>query len=102
MQSPETAVSEAYKGTPADEIAKRMPAKHGKQPGDPRKAGRSIVEAVTGTGFASETKGMGVLRLPLGKDAVQRAYAKIEGFRENVGKGKRISESAVFDELLEK
>jgi NAD(P)-dependent dehydrogenase (short-subunit alcohol dehydrogenase family) len=102
VQSPETPVSEAYKGTPADEIAKRMPAMHGKQPGDPRKAGRLIVEAVTGTGLAGETKGMGVLRLPLGKDAVQRAYTKIDGFRENVEKVKHVSESAVFDELLEK
>lgn len=95
-------VSEPYKGTPADKIAKRMAGVHGKQAGDPAKAGRLIVEAVTGTGVAGEVKGMGVLRLPLGKDAVQRAYTKIDGLKENVEKVRHVSESAVFDELIEK
>lgn len=102
VQSPESGVSEPYRGTPADEIAKRISSMHGKEAGDPAKAGRLIVEAVTGTGVAGEVKGTGVLRLPLGKDAVQRAYTKINGMKENVEKVRHVSESAVFDELMEK
>jgi hypothetical protein len=98
----DSGLSEAYQGTPADEIAKRMADTHGKQAGDPAKAGRLIVEAVTGTGVGGEVKGMGVLRLPLGKDAVQRSYRMINGLTENVEKVKHVSETAVFDELIEK
>lgn len=88
--------SDAYKGTPADEFAKTMRGVHGKQPGDPEKLGQAIVEAVTGEGKGKDTQGY--LRLPLGKDAVQRANAKIKSFSENVEKVKHISEWAVFDE----
>lgn len=75
-----------------------MQGVHGKQPGDPAKAGRIIVGAVTGTGVAGEVKRLGLLRLPLGKDAVQRAYTKMDSWRENVDKVKHVSESAVFEE----
>jgi hypothetical protein len=75
-----------------------MAGVHGHQPGDPAKAGRIIVEAVTGTGAAADVKGNGLLRLPLGKDAVQRMHTKIEALRKNVEAVKNISESAVFDE----
>ena len=89
-------MSEAYKGTAADEIAKRMRGVGGKQPGDPAKAGKIIVDVVTGRGSGKDVDGL--LRLPLGKDAVQRAYAKIDGFRANVEKVRHTSESAVFDD----
>lgn len=70
---------------------------HGKQTGDPAKAGQIIVEAVTATGRGKGAEGY--LHLPLGKDAVQRAYTKINSFSANVESVKHISESAVFDEL---
>jgi hypothetical protein len=73
-----------------------MKGVHGKQPGDPAKAGQAIVEVVTKAGKGSDAEG--VLRLPLGKDAVQRAYTKMEGFGKDVAKVKHISESVVFDE----
>jgi NAD(P)-dependent dehydrogenase (short-subunit alcohol dehydrogenase family) len=89
-------VSEPYKGTVADQLAERMRGVHGKQPGDPEKAGQAIVEAVTKTGRGADTEGL--LRLPLGKDAVIRAQTKISSFSKNVEKVKHISEWAVFDE----
>ena len=89
-------VSEPYKGTPADQIAQRMRGVHGKQAGDPEKAAQAIVEAVTGTERGADVEGQ--LRLPLGKDAVQRAYTKIKNFGENVERVKHISESVVFDD----
>ena len=79
----------------ADQIAQRMRGVHGKQAGDPEKAAQAIVDAVTGAGQGKDVEGL--LRLPLGKDAVQRANTKIQGFSENVEKVKHISESVVFD-----
>lgn len=93
VQSPE--LSEPYKGTPVDQMAQRMAGMHGKQAGDPAKAGQAIVEVVTGSGRGKDVEG--ALRLPLGKDAVQRAYTKINSFSANVEKVKHISEWAVFD-----
>ena len=90
----ETPLSEAYRGTPAGEIVERMKTVHGKQPGDPVKAARVIVEVVSRGG---EVDGK-VIRLPLGRDAVQRAYAKIEHFSKNVEDVKGISESVGFDD----
>ena len=87
---------EAYVGTPADEIRKRISSSHGKQPGDPDKAADAIVEAVTGNGRGKDVQGL--IRLPLGKDAVARANAKFANFKENVDKVKHISESVLFPE----
>ena len=94
VESPE--LSEPYRGTVSEELGKRMAGVHGKQAGDPAKAGQAIVEVVTGAGRGKEVEG--VLRLPLGKDAVERAYTKINSFGANVEKVKHISEWAVFDE----
>ncbi|KAJ8612598.1 hypothetical protein MRB53_037334 [Persea americana] len=89
-------VSEAYKGTAADETARRISGMHGMQPGDPIKAARAIVEAVTRTGRGKDVDGC--LRLPLGKDAVQRAGVKIKGFTKDVETTRHIAESVTFDE----
>lgn len=89
-------ISEPYRGTIADQLAQRMKGVHGKQPGDPEKAAQAIVDTVTKVGRGADVEG--VLRLPLGKDAVQRAYAKLESFSKDVEKVKHISESIVYDE----
>ena len=89
-------VSEPYIGTPAHQLAQRMRGVHGMQAGDPEKAAQAIVEAVTGAGRGVDVEGQ--LRLPLGIDAVQRAYAKIQNFGENVERVKHISESVVFQD----
>ena len=78
------------------QIARRISGGHGKQPGDPEKAAQAIVEAVTGVGKGKDVEGF--LRLPLGKDAVQRAKTKIKAFGDNVEAVKHVSEWAVFDE----
>ena len=96
IQSPEE-ISEPYKGTPADLIAQRISSTHGQQPNDPQKAGQALIEAVTGSGRGKDVEGC--LRLPLGKDAVQRAYTKINDFSSNVEKVKHISEWTGFDEV---
>ena len=94
VMEPEGGIPEAYLGTPADDIRKRLSTIGGKQPGDPNKAANTIVEAVTKANASKDVQR--VLRLPLGKDGVIRANTKINTFKENVDKVKHISESVVF------
>lgn len=96
VDKPECVMSEAYKGTMADLTAQRITAGHGRQAGDPKKAAQAIVEVVTGTGRGSGLEE--VQRLPLGRDAVQRAYVKIRSLTEDVERTKEVAEWAVFDE----
>ena len=84
------------KGIITDKLAQRMRCIHSKQAGDPEKAAQAIVDVVTGAGKGKDIDRL--LRLALGKDAVQRANTKIQGFKGNVDKVKHISESVVFDE----
>ncbi|EMC97878.1 hypothetical protein BAUCODRAFT_67463 [Baudoinia panamericana UAMH 10762] len=95
VDKPSNIISEPYKGTIADKTAQRITAGHGKQAGDPAKAAEAIIEVVTG-----ECRGVNlrhVLRLPLGKDAVQRARSKIESFTRDIDSCKQLAEWASFD-----
>ncbi|KAK4555404.1 hypothetical protein LTR86_007701 [Recurvomyces mirabilis] len=99
VNKPEQVISEAYKGTTADDAAKRITAGHGRQAGDPVKAAQAIVEVVTGTGRGAELKD--VFRLPLGKDAVSRASVKMASFSKDVERCKSLAEWACFEEDYE-
>jgi hypothetical protein len=50
-------LSEAYKGTMVDYVSQAVIAMHGKQPTDPRKAAKRIVEMVMSTRVVGETVG---------------------------------------------
>jgi len=95
VDKPEQVISEAYKGTAADKAARRITAGHGRQAGDPVKAAQAIVEVATGTGSGAELKD--VFRLPLGKDAVARAYVKMDSFSKDVERCKGLAQWATFD-----
>ncbi|KAK4540615.1 hypothetical protein LTR36_009045 [Oleoguttula mirabilis] len=96
VDKPADILSEPYKGTTSDMTAQRITAGHNRQAGDPVKAAQAIIEVVTGTGRGKDLRD--VLRLPLGKDAVQRAYVKIQSLTEDVARTKELAEWAVFDE----
>ena len=64
----------------------------GNQPGDPKKAADRIVEVVTGKGMAGRLKG-NVLRIPLGKDCVERFEAKVRTMSEDLEKAREIAGS---------
>jgi len=96
VDKPEGVISEPYKGTVSDLTARRITAGHRRQAGDPVKAARAIVNVVTGTGRGKQLTD--VFRLPLGKDAIQRAYVKIKSLTDDVERTKSIAEWAVFDE----
>jgi NAD(P)-dependent dehydrogenase (short-subunit alcohol dehydrogenase family) len=88
-------ISEPYKDTIADKTAQRITAGHGRQAGDPVKAAQAIVEVVASTGRGADLKD--ILRLPLGRDAVTRAHAKIDSFSSDVGRCRELANWASFD-----
>ncbi|KAK3110322.1 hypothetical protein LTR53_015487 [Teratosphaeriaceae sp. CCFEE 6253] len=96
VDTPKDTMSAPYKGTTADKTAQRITAGHGKQAGDPVKAAQAVIEVVTGTGRGSDLQD--VLRLPLGKDAVTRAHAKIKSFSQDVERSEDIARWACFEE----
>ncbi|KAK5117462.1 hypothetical protein LTR85_008847 [Meristemomyces frigidus] len=99
VEKPDSVISEPYKGTISDLTAQRITAGHRRQAGDPVKAAQAIVAVVTGTGRGKDLQD--VLRLPLGKDAVQRANVKIRSLTEDVERTKELAEWAVFDETYD-
>ena len=75
-------MSEAYRGSPVEETLKYMDNLNGTQKGDSEKAAARIFEVVTGTGMGREFGGQH-LRLPLGKDCLDRFETKMGALREN-------------------
>ncbi|KAK3628139.1 hypothetical protein LTR56_014268 [Elasticomyces elasticus] len=88
-------ISEPYKDTVADKTAQRITAGHGRQAGDPVKAAQAVFEVVAGTGRGADLKD--ILRLPLGRDAVTRAHAKIDSFSSDVERCRELADWASFD-----
>ncbi|KAK4499749.1 hypothetical protein PRZ48_007935 [Zasmidium cellare] len=88
------ALSKTYLGTTVDTILQRVIGNGGKERGDPDRAAKAIVEAVTYEGDGKATRDL--LRLPLGEDALARAKAKTDDFSGNVDRVKHIAQSAVF------
>ena len=70
---------------------------NGKQPGDPVKAARAIVEVVSGTGDAGHLKGK-TLRLPLGEDCVARLEAKIKRLTDDLQTARTVAMATGVDE----
>lgn len=89
-------LSEPYVGTTVDTILQRVVGNDGKERGDPVRAANAIIEAVTYQGDGEATRDL--LRLPLGKNALARAKAKMDDFSSNVDKVKHIAQSAVYPE----
>lgn len=90
-------MSEPYKGTIADLTAQRITRGHGRQAGDPVKAAQALVEVITGQDRGKELSD--IFRLPLGKDAVQRAYHKIEVITNETKRCQELAEWACFEDV---
>ena len=71
------------------------PAGHGKQPGDPDKAAKAIIEVVTQNSKGQKYEG--VIRLALGNDAVDRARAKTKAWISDIDKTEALGRSAGYD-----
>ena len=87
-------LSEPYQGTTANKMMDKLESGHGKQPGDPEKAAQAIVDAVTGEGLGKDVQGL--IRLPLGIDAIERWRATLKSLTENVDKTEAIARNAVY------
>lgn len=94
---PSVAMNAAYCGTAADLVIKDRKSQHGREEGDPEKAGQAIVHAVTLVGDGANMEGL--LRLPLAKGAVARAEAKIEVLRKNLQAARGIAEERCFERV---
>jgi len=95
-QEPAAGVTKDYEGTPLTATLTYFREYNGKQPGDPTKAAQRIVEVIDGTGMAAGQPQL--LRLPLGKDCLQRANRKVESLASNLKTMEAIASSTDFDE----
>jgi NAD(P)-dependent dehydrogenase (short-subunit alcohol dehydrogenase family) len=87
MQLPQTRIDE-YKNTPVANMYQYMDRVNGKQPGDPVKAAKAIVDYVY-----SDSK---ALRLPLGKGAVDSIKAKLAAVQNDIAANEAIALSADY------
>ncbi|KAG8528350.1 uncharacterized protein KY384_007268 [Bacidia gigantensis] len=101
------------KYAPVNGVLEKFKGAKGMQPGDPAKAAARIVEAVRGTGMvegwgkkgSGDGKAMGVgavgvgqvLRLPLGKDSVERYEVKIEALKGDLEMVREAAVSTDYD-----
>lgn len=72
----------------AGQIRKYVETSAGRQPGDPRKAVRAIIDAVNA--------GAPNLRLPLGDDAVEAVRAKLSSLKADVDATEQVARSMAF------
>jgi NAD(P)-dependent dehydrogenase (short-subunit alcohol dehydrogenase family) len=80
---------DAYAGTQAGEIGKRMGSYHGNEPGDPVKAIKAMIAAVDSDAPP--------LRLALGADAVQGIEAKFHRLRKDMDDWRETAIATAFD-----
>jgi hypothetical protein len=73
FKTPNSKMSDAYKGTAVESTLQYVSDMNGKQRGDVEKGVSVIFDVVTGK------KGEGVLRVPLGSDCMGRFEKKVEG-----------------------
>lgn len=91
-----TPISQAYEGTVVEETVTAFKGIKGKQPGDPVRAGRRIVEVVHGIGKAEGLEGN--LRVQLGSDAVEKTRGKVEGLRGDWRRAGKVGMACGFDD----
>jgi hypothetical protein len=81
--TPSTGLGEGYRGSEVEKMLEAYPKVDGRQEGDPVKAARRILEVLEVRGMG---KGEGVamcLRVPLGKDALEKGREKVESLRRD-------------------
>lgn len=82
-------------GTVLHQAMERWGDYEGTQPGDPEKGVEVLFQVLTGEGEAGKLKGK-ILRLPLGKDAVERIETKTDRLRQDVEATKEAAFSTDF------
>ncbi|KAI1465221.1 NAD(P)-binding protein [Daldinia caldariorum] len=88
----EKGLPEHEKDTPVGKTMQKFNQLQGAQRGDPDKLADRVFEVVTGEGEAGALKGK-ILRLPLGKDCLDRLDAKISRLKSDVEASRTVAES---------
>jgi NAD(P)-dependent dehydrogenase (short-subunit alcohol dehydrogenase family) len=88
-----------YEGTPAKELVKLQQEMSGRQPGDPVKAAKRVIEVITKTAgdVLSEKENVDVLRVFLGRDSIAAGRLKIKTFDESLSTQEGIAQSTDFE-----
>lgn len=94
--TPAAGLTEDYKGGPIDNILQKYPLTHGKQDGDPEKAGQRIVEVITGIGMGAGDDVGKCLRVPLGRDSIEKARAHVTALSKNLVVMEEIASSTAY------
>ncbi|OTA78978.1 hypothetical protein M434DRAFT_402161 [Hypoxylon sp. CO27-5] len=92
---PTTTLPAGYAGTVVEQASQAFASNNGKQIGDPEKGVDRIYEAVTGEGLAGRLKGK-VLRLVIGRDALQRMRKTNDKFLEDLALQEDVATSTDF------
>jgi NAD(P)-dependent dehydrogenase (short-subunit alcohol dehydrogenase family) len=89
----------AYKGGPAEATLDHFDRLNGTQKGDPDKAAARMFEVVIGTAMGEGLKlgTEGMLRLPLGRDCLQRFEKKFSVLRRNIDVARECTLSTDLD-----
>ncbi|KAI8957000.1 putative short-chain dehydrogenase [Daldinia sp. FL1419] len=90
LNQSETPLPEGYEDTAVARVRDILRTKSGKQPGDPQKAVDRIYETLTGEGLAGYLKGK-VLRLVLGRDALERIRKANDKFLGDLALGEKVT-----------
>jgi NAD(P)-dependent dehydrogenase (short-subunit alcohol dehydrogenase family) len=97
---PAAGLNEAYVGGSVDATVSALAGLSGKQPGDPERAGRQIINIVDGTENGKEFQGKGigeVLRIALGSDCFDTCTAKLASLSEAFKLTEKVARSGDFD-----
>jgi NAD(P)-dependent dehydrogenase (short-subunit alcohol dehydrogenase family) len=96
--TPQKEMTKDYLGSTIDSFLKAYPARHGKQPGDPVKAARLIIDVATEVGVGADKDVKKCLRLPLGNDAIEFGRKYFEKLTHDFDTMESIARSADYDQ----
>ena len=87
-----------YIDGPIHKSLEAYPTKHGKQPGDPERAARIVIDVATEVGVGAEDEVKKCFRLPLGNDAVDFGRAHLKKLTYDFDTTERLARTADFEE----
>jgi NAD(P)-dependent dehydrogenase (short-subunit alcohol dehydrogenase family) len=95
--TPTKAMTQDYVGGPIDDFLKMYPTRHGKQPGDPVKAAKIIIDVATEVGPGADEEVKKCLRLPLGNDAIDFGRKYFEKLKHDFDVVETLARSADYE-----
>lgn len=94
--TPVKEMTKDYVGGPIDQFLQAYPTRHGKQPGDPGKAAKIILDIATEVGVGADEEIKKCLRIPLGNDAVDFGRKYFKKLQHDFDAAESVARSADF------